>query len=103
MELLNIIGLLILVFVGWLFWQTRLLAETAKQATNEYADKHGLQILTLARLSLKPSRNPKGRFCWKAQYQFEFSSDGESYYIGNVIVNGTQVISIDTPAYRQSL
>jgi len=103
MELLNIIGLIGLLFVGWLFWQTRLLAETAKLATTEYAEKHGLQILTLARLSLKPSRNERGRFCWKAQYQFEFSSDGESYYIGNIIVNGKRVISIETPAYRQSL
>lgn len=103
MELINIIGLVCLVFVGWLFWQTRLLAETAKQATTSYAEKHGLQILTLARSSLKPSRNQRGNFCWRAQYQFEFSSDGESYYIGYIVVNGTQVISIDTPAYRQTM
>lgn len=102
MELLNIIGLLILLTVGWLFWQTRLLAETAKMATNNYADKHGLQILALARTKLAPSRNSKGSFCWKAYYQFEFSSDGESYYIGTIIINGKTVISIDTPAYRQS-
>ena len=101
MELLNIIGLLILLTVGWLFWQTRILAETAKNATNDYGDKYNLQILTLARIKLLPSRNSKGRFCWKAIYQFEFSSDGESYYIGTITVNGNNVLSIDTPAYRQ--
>jgi hypothetical protein len=52
---------------------------------------------------LKPSRNQRGHFCWQAKYQFEFSSDGESYYIGYIVINGTQVISIDTPAYRQAL
>lgn len=101
MELLNIIALLILLSVGWLFWQTRVLAEAAKSATNEYADKYGLQILTLARTKLSPSRNSQGRFCWKAQYQFEFSSDGESYYIGTILINGKNILSIDTPAYRQ--
>ena len=101
MELLNIIGLLILLTFFWLFWQTRLLAETAKKSTNDYAEKYSLQILTLARIKLSPSRNSEGRFCWKAHYQFEFSSDGESYYIGTIIVNGKNVVSIDTPAYRQ--
>jgi len=101
MELLNIIGLLLLLFVGWLFWQTRVLAEAAKVATNEYAEKYGLQILTLARIKLSPSRNSRGRFCWKAQYQFEFSSDGESHYVGTILINGKNVLSIETPAYRQ--
>lgn len=103
MELLNIIGLLILLTLGWLFWQTRLLAENAKKAVDDYANKHDLQILALARTALKPSRNNHGRFCWKAHFQFEFSSDGESYYVGNIVINGDNVISIDTPAYRQSL
>jgi len=103
MELLNIIGLLILAFIFWLFWQTRVMAELAKLSADNYGEKHGLQILALARTQLKPSRNEKGHFCWRASYQFEFSSDGESYYIGHIVINGQKVVSIDTPAYRQSL
>ncbi|MGB1297501.1 MAG: DUF3301 domain-containing protein [Psychrobium sp.] len=101
MELLNIIGLLILACIFWLFWQTRVMAELAKNETERYGEKYGLQILALARTTLKPSRNEHGRFCWKASYQFEFSSDGESYYVGHIVINGNRIISIETSAYRQ--
>ena len=102
MELFEIISALLLALVVWLFWQTRVMAETAKVAINDYCDKHGLQVLTIARTTLKPSRNSNGHFCWKANYQFEFSSDGESYYLGTTTINGQQVLNIETPAYRQN-
>lgn len=101
MELLNILAALGLALVVWLFWLTRVMAEEAKQAINDYCEKHSLQVLAIARTQLKPSRNSQGRFCWKAIYQFEFSSDGESYYLGYITLNGKHILSIDTPAYRQ--
>ena len=57
MELLNIIGLLILAFIFWLFWQTRVMAELAKLSADNYGDKHGLQILALARTQLKDRKS----------------------------------------------
>lgn len=101
MELINVLALLTLALIFWLFWQTRVMAEIAKNATDQYGEKHGLQILSLARIKLTPSRNERGHFCWQANYQFEFSSDGESYYLGNIVINGKRVKSIETPAYRQ--
>lgn len=101
MSLFEIIALLILILGVWLFWQTRSMAELAKQAISEHCDKFGLQLLTVARIKLKPSRNSRGHFCWRATYQFEFSSDGESWYLGYLVINGQQIIKIDTPAYRQ--
>lgn len=102
MGLLEIIFALMLVLIVWLFWQTRVLAEAAKQEIENYCDKYNLQMLAMARVKLQPSRGSTGQFCWKATYQFEFSSDGESYYLGSAIINGTMLISIETPAYRQS-
>lgn len=102
MSLIEIFALLMLAAGIWLFWQTRVMAETAKSAIEQYCEKHGLQVLSVARVALKPSRNARGNFCWQANYQFEFSSDGESYYLGRLSINGQQVVSIDTPAYRQS-
>ena len=31
----------------------------------------------------------------------ECSSDGESHYVGTILINGKNVLSIETPAYRQ--
>ncbi|MDP2560527.1 DUF3301 domain-containing protein [Psychrobium sp. 1_MG-2023] len=101
MALLEILSLLVLITVVWLFWQTRVMAEIVKTAITDYCEQHNLQLLAVARLKLKPSRNSHGRFCWQAKYQFEFSSDGESYYIGYAVINGKQILNIETPAYRQ--
>jgi len=101
MSLFEIIALLMLGLVGWLFWQTRSMAELAKQAVSEHCDKFGLQLLAIARIKIKPSRNQRGHFCWRATYQFEFSSDGESFYLGYLVINGATIINIETPAYRQ--
>jgi len=103
MGLFEIISIIVLIFCGWLFWQTRVMAEVAKAAIDVHCDKYALQVLTVARTSNKPSRNSKGHFCWRATYQFEFSSDGESYYIGYAKLNGTHVLDIETPAYRQNV
>ena len=100
MSLYEIIALLILCLVMWLFWQTRSMAELAKESADQHCDKLNLQLLALGRIKLKPSRNGNGHFCWRATYQFEFSSDGESFYMGYIIINGNQVIKIEIPAYR---
>ena len=102
MSLFEIIALLALGLIAWLFWQTRSMAELAKQAATEHCEKLNLQLLAIARIKLKPSRGNRGQFCWRATYQFEFSSDGESFYIGYLIINGNQVIKIETPAYREN-
>ncbi len=102
MSLFEILALLILCLVIWLFWQTRIMAEKAKASINEYCETHGLQVLAIARTKLQPSRSANGHFCWKGTYQFEFSSDGESYYLGYAVVNGVKLLSVDTPAYRQN-
>ncbi|NRA56000.1 MAG: DUF3301 domain-containing protein [Gammaproteobacteria bacterium] len=102
MSLIEIIALLALGLIGWLFWQTRSMAELAKKAVNEHCDKFSLQLLAIARITLKPSRNKRGNFCWRATYQFEFSSDGDSLYVGYLVINGDIIVKIDTPVYRQA-
>lgn len=101
MGLFEIVAMLMLCLFVWLFWQTRIMAETAKASINEYCEQYNLQVLAVARTELKPSRNSNGHFCWRGTYQFEFSSDGESYYLGYATVNGKKLLNIDTPAYRQ--
>jgi len=101
MGLFEILALFLLCLVVWLFWQTRIMAEHAKSAIDEYCEKYQLQVLTIARSKLSASRNSNGHFCWRGTYQFEFSSDGESYYLGYATINGVQLEGIETPAYRQ--
>lgn len=101
MSLYEIIALLVLALIVWLFWQTRSMAELAKHTANQHCEKLGLQLLSIARTELKPSRNSKGHFCWQALFQFEFSSDGESFYNGFITINDNKVINIETPAYRE--
>ncbi|EKE84858.1 DUF3301 domain-containing protein [Idiomarina xiamenensis] len=92
--LLIAIGLL-----GWLFWLWRQQSERARQQAQRYCQQQQLQLLEVYR--------GKGRFCrhqgrlgWLSHFQFDFSSDGESRYQGDLWMFNGKLTSIETPAYR---
>jgi hypothetical protein len=66
---------------------------------NQYCNKHNLQYISLARTGSKFTAY-KGKLDWQLRYQMEFSSDGESGYLGTLTCHGKEVINIDLPAYR---
>jgi hypothetical protein len=76
--------------------------ELATAAAREHCRQHGLMFLddtvVLKRLSVR--RNSDGRIVLQRRYRFEFSSDGDLRYSGEIVLSGYHVLSITTDAYR---
>lgn len=99
MDLSSLVILMVIVLVAMQFWRLRSIAEYMVNYTNQYCTRHDLQYISLARTSTK-FKIYKGRLDWQLSYQLEFSSDGKTDYIGNIVSHGKHVINIDLPAYR---
>lgn len=99
MNLLSLILVFVCVLIVVQFWRLRGIAEYMVEYANQYCNKHNLQYISLARTGSKFTAY-KGKLDWHLNYQMEFSSDGESGYVGTLTCHGKQVINIDLPAYR---
>ena len=93
----EMLGILLLGVVGWAFWQQRRQAELAWQYMRRYCQHHDLQLLSLARNRRELTRHPLRLL---THYQFEFSSDGESHYLGQLRMQGLQVVGVELPPHR---
>ncbi|MFT6270750.1 MAG: hypothetical protein ACJAVV_003589 [Alphaproteobacteria bacterium] len=99
MDLANVVILLVVIVLVVQFWRQRSIAEYMVQYANQYCKKHKLQYISLARTGTKFTVY-KGRLDWQLSYQMEFSSDGQTEYVGTIISHGKHVVSVDLPAYR---
>ncbi|WP_421295958.1 DUF3301 domain-containing protein [Aeromonas veronii] len=93
----EMLGILLLIAMGGLFWLQRQQAEVAWQYMRRYCQHHDLQLLSLARHRRELAHNPLRLL---THYQFEFSSDGESHYQGTLKMQGLHVVGIDLPPHR---
>jgi len=99
-------GLTILLLCGlaWFWWDGRGAAERAIKAAQQSCENSGLVFLndTVGWKKLRLKRNKRGRVQFQRTYFFEFSSDMERRYQGEVIMLGQQVTKINLDAYRVS-
>lgn len=93
----EMLGILLLGLVGWAFWQQRRQAELAWQYMRRYCQHHDLQLLSLARTHRALGHKPLRLLTY---YQFEFSSDGESHYQGQLCMQGLHVAGVELPPHR---
>jgi hypothetical protein len=96
--------LLILGLVGWLWWDSRGVAERATVAARAYCGNAGVSFLndTVAWQKLRLKRNRSGRMQLQRTYFFEFASDMQQRYRGEIVMLGKKVESISLDAYRVS-
>lgn len=100
---LRSIFLTALVFLGVVYW---LRARDLKQLALNEASKHCKDLdLTLldesvVLRSIKPVRNTLGKLCLSRTYQFDFTSNGENRYQGEISLSGKQVLRIQLPPHR---
>lgn len=96
--------LLILGLVGWLWWDSRGVAERATVAARAYCGNAGVSFLndTVAWKKLRLKRNRAGRMQLQRTYFFEFASDMQQRYRGEIVMLGKKVESISLDAYRIS-
>ena len=92
--------ILLLVFVAalaWLWWDSMQAREAAVAAARAACVAEGLQFLddTVGIASLKPARNAHGRLQLQRAYDFEFSDTGDNRVKGSIVMLGRRVISLD--------
>ncbi|RUO77314.1 DUF3301 domain-containing protein [Idiomarina seosinensis] len=100
MNLVDVLVLLAIVLVGWVFWQHRQQSESADRHARYYCKQQQLQFLDVRRDKTRWSF--KGRQPgWRATFKMGFSSDGETRYEGNLELHNQQLIGVDLPAFRE--
>ncbi|TRW49563.1 DUF3301 domain-containing protein [Aliidiomarina halalkaliphila] len=95
-ELIVLLGLFLL---AYLFWQWRLQEEFARQHAEALCKRHDLQLLDIARASGRPRFRPKTG--WEACFVFGFSSDIQSRYEGQIWLLNRHLRDYRLPTYRQ--
>jgi len=97
-------GLTILLLCGlaWFWWNSRGAAETAIQAAKNSCNRAGVSFLndTVGWKKLRLKRNSQGRVQIQRTYFFEFASDMQQRYQGEVVMLGPYVTKVDLDAYR---
>ncbi|WP_371192584.1 DUF3301 domain-containing protein [Glaciecola sp. SC05] len=101
MDMYSLIILLLIVGVGIQFWRLRGISEYTIAYAEQYCKKEGLQFISLARYRTKLSlyRNKPD---WLIDYHLEFSSDGETQYVGTIQTHGKRVVSVQLPVFRMA-
>lgn len=98
----GMIIILLMLAGGWFWWESRGAAERAILAAKRVCNTTGVHFLndTVAWKKLRLRRNRQGRIKVKRIYIFEFSTDGDVRYQGEVEMLGLEVQRVDMDAYR---
>lgn len=95
-NLLAILGLTLLCF---LFWQQHRQAELAKAAIVRKCEQLDLQLLSVA-FGAHKLKTPGGVWRWHTVYLFEFSSLGDDCYQGQLTMVGFRPVNFHLPPHR---
>lgn len=90
---MEIIGILVLAGVAWLWLDSLKAREAAVRAAREVCASEGLLLLddTVAISGLKPARADDGRVRLQRSYDFEYSDTGNNRLKGSVVMLGHRV------------
>lgn len=97
-------GLTILLLLGllWFWWDSRGVAELAIAAAMRSCDQHDVTFLndTVGWKKIRLKRNRQGQVQIQRFYFFEFASDMQQQYTGEIIMLGHKVSKVSLDAYR---
>ncbi len=100
-ELVDLIGLLIIVMLSVIWWQGITSKQIALKAVKRYCLNLDIQLLddsvALQRVSLQRDSNGTTRL--HRVYLFEFSSTGEQRYRGQLVLSGGRVQNIESDVH----
>ena len=93
---------LLLAGCGWLFYDGMRVREIALDAGREYCNNLNLQFLdeTVCRQRIGLARAGDGRLRIRRAFGFEFTSDGERRYRGELTTLGARVIDVNVEIHR---
>ncbi|WP_394128743.1 DUF3301 domain-containing protein [Shewanella maritima] len=90
-----------LVVIGAFFWQLRQMAETSRVFAEQACNKQKVQLLSIAMINARPSIGGHTGLCWKAQFMFEFSTDGLNQYQAHIGMHGKKIQKINWPIFPE--
>lgn len=96
----NIYYVLFVCLILWYFIYLRKVSEFALLHTKKYCENEGIQFISLARKSSRFKFNTKLGPHWISNFEFEFSGNGESSYIGEVTLKGYKLEKFELPPYK---
>jgi len=99
MDIYSLIILLFIFVIALQFWRLRGISEHTVAFAQRYCQKEGLQFISLARHKTR-LHIYRAKPDWQVNYQLEFSSDGETRYLGTISTHGKQILSVDLPVFR---
>lgn len=92
--------LLLVCLIIWYFAFSRKVAERARGLAEQHCQQNGLQFIAIARSKTSVGSNKQDGVFIRFIFDFEFSGDGESSYIGKLTMNGIKVGGFELPAYK---
>lgn len=92
----NVIALLALAALAWLWYDSMRARERAVAAGQAACARERLQFLdeTVECTSVRPARNAAGRLQLRRVYRFEFSDDGRNRRSGSIVMLSAEVESL---------
>jgi hypothetical protein len=94
---LELIGILLLAAVAWLWLDSLKAREAAVGAARAACASEGLLLLddTVAIAALRPARDDEGRLRLQRTYDFEYSDTGNNRLRGSVVLLGHRVVVLN--------
>lgn len=99
MNLFDLVMLLVVLGIMFLFWRFRAIAEVANSHLAEYCERQNLQLLSVGRIKTRIG-SYRGKLDLHSEFAFEFSGTGEDSYSGTLSMAGLKILDLYTPAYR---
>lgn len=93
----DLLFILFMVLAGAIIWKLRQQSELARTMIEQHCQKLGLQLLSTARSNFNLKL---GQDFLRANFIFEFSSDGENHYQGDFSLSGLSQPRFQLPAYK---
>ena len=102
MTFLELIILLLLGAMVWFWFDSLKARESGLAAARRACQREGLQFLdeTVVGHGFKFARDDKGHVVLRRGFDFEYSLSGDDRYVGAVIIEGHDIVLVDTTQHR---
>jgi len=94
--------LALLALGGWLYWDGMRVRESALRVGRDYCRNLGVQFLdeSVSRQAIGLARDDAGQVRIRRRFGFEFTSDGERRYRGEIMMLGARVKGVRVELHR---
>ncbi len=102
MTFLELMAVLLLGAIVWFWFDSLKARESGLAAARRACQREGLQFLdeTVVGHGFKFARDDKGYLVLRRGFDFEYSLSGDDRYLGAVIIEGRDIVLVDTTQHR---